>query len=85
MAEMKSGSTAEGPYLLGMDIGTGGVRVGIFDRKGTPVVFEGVEFETHHPRPGRAEQDPETPRILSMMSAGARDENTPWRGWRRKE
>jgi sugar (pentulose or hexulose) kinase len=55
MAEMKSGSTAEGPYLLGMDIGTGGVRVGIFDRKGTPVVFEGVEFETHHPRPGRAE------------------------------
>src|SRR5215208_4398328 len=60
MAEMKSESTAEGPYLLGMDIGTGGVRVGIFDRKGTPVVFEGVEFETHHPRPGRAEQDPET-------------------------
>lgn len=60
MAEMKSGSTAEGPYLLGMDIGTGGVRVGIFDRKGTPIVFEGVEFETHHPRPGRAEQDPET-------------------------
>jgi len=32
MAEMKSGSTAEGPYLLGMDIGTGGVRVGIFSR-----------------------------------------------------
>src|SRR5918993_1431472 len=60
MAEMKSDSTAEDPYLLGMDIGTGGVRVGIFDRKGTPVVFEGVEFETHHPRPGRAEQDPET-------------------------
>jgi sugar (pentulose or hexulose) kinase len=57
---MKSGSTAEGPYLLGMDIGTGGVRVGIFDRKGTPVVFEGVELETRHPRPGRAEQDPET-------------------------
>jgi sugar (pentulose or hexulose) kinase len=60
MAEMKSGSTAEGPYLLGMDIGTGSVRVGIFDRKGTPVVFEGVELETRHPRPGRAEQDPET-------------------------
>jgi sugar (pentulose or hexulose) kinase len=33
---------AEGPYLLGMDIGRGGVRVGIFDCKGTPVVFEGV-------------------------------------------
>ena len=34
--------------------------MGIFDRKGTPVVFEGVELETRHPRPGRAEQDPET-------------------------
>jgi glycerol kinase len=60
MAEVKSGSMAEGPYLLGMDIGTGGVRVGIFDCKGTPVVFEGVELETRHRRPGRAEQDPET-------------------------
>jgi FGGY-family pentulose kinase len=60
MAEIKSGSMAEGPYLLGMDIGTGSVRVVIFDHKGTPVVFEGVELETRHPRPGRAEQDPET-------------------------
>ena len=58
MAEMKSGSTAEGPYLLGMDSGTGGVRVGIFDRKGTPVVFEGVELETHHPRPDERSRIP---------------------------
>jgi FGGY family of carbohydrate kinases, N-terminal domain/Endoribonuclease L-PSP len=60
MAEMKSGSTAEGPYLLGMDVGTSSVRVGIFDCKVNPIVFEGVELETRHPRPGRAEQDPET-------------------------
>ena len=52
MAEMKSGSTAEGPYLLGMDVGTSSVRVGIFDCKVNPIVFEGVELETRHPRPG---------------------------------
>jgi FGGY-family pentulose kinase len=49
---------AEAPYLLGIDFGTGGVRVGIFDREGTPAVFHAIEFETRYPRPGRAEQDP---------------------------
>jgi FGGY-family pentulose kinase len=50
---------AEAPYLLGIDFGTGGVRVGIFDREGFPVRFEAAEFDTHHPRPGQAEQDPD--------------------------
>ena len=50
---------AEGPYLMGIDFGTGGVRVGVFDREGTPVVFHGVEWETRFPRSGWAEQDPE--------------------------
>jgi FGGY-family pentulose kinase len=50
---------AEGPYLMGIDFGTGGARVGIFDREGTPLVFNGVEWETNFPRPGRAEQDPD--------------------------
>jgi FGGY-family pentulose kinase len=49
---------AEGPYLLGIDYGTGSVRVGIFDREGTPKGFHAVEFKTDHPRPGWAEQDP---------------------------
>ncbi|HEX2728767.1 MAG TPA: FGGY family carbohydrate kinase [Rubrobacteraceae bacterium] len=49
---------AEGPYLMGIDFGTGGVRVGIFDQEGTPVVFHGVEFDTKYPRSGWAEQDP---------------------------
>ena len=26
-------------YVLGIDLGTGGARVGIFDLKGNPVVF----------------------------------------------
>src|SRR5215210_9125327 len=50
---------AEGPYLMGIDFGTGGARVGIFDPEGTPLVFNGVEWETNFPRPGRAEQDPD--------------------------
>ncbi len=49
---------AEGPYLMGIDYGTGGVRVGLFDREGVPAVFHAVEFGTSHPRPGWAEQDP---------------------------
>jgi FGGY-family pentulose kinase len=49
---------AEAPYLMGIDIGTGGVRVGLFDRQGSPAVFHAVEFATHHPHPGWAEQDP---------------------------
>jgi FGGY-family pentulose kinase len=49
---------AEAPYLVGIDYGTGGVRVGIFDRHGTPAVFRAATFETHHARPGWAEQDP---------------------------
>jgi FGGY-family pentulose kinase len=49
---------AEGPYLMGIDFGTGGVRVGLFDREGAPAVFHAVEFKTQHPRPGWAEQDP---------------------------
>ena len=50
---------AERPYLMGVDYGTGGVRVGIFDREGTPQSFHAVEFATRHPRPGWAEQDPD--------------------------
>ncbi len=50
---------AEGPYLMGIDFGTGGVRVGIFDREGTPVAFHSVEWDTKFPRSGWAEQDPD--------------------------
>lgn len=35
---------AEGPFLLGIDFGTGGARVGIFDPEGTPIVFSEREF-----------------------------------------
>jgi FGGY-family pentulose kinase len=48
-----------GPYLVGVDYGTGGVRVGIFDSEGAPLVFRGLAFDTSYPRPGWAEQDPD--------------------------
>jgi sugar (pentulose or hexulose) kinase len=49
-----------GPYLLGIDYGTGGVRVGIFDPTGSLSVFHSVEFDTSYPGSARAEQDPDT-------------------------
>ncbi|WP_119071032.1 FGGY-family carbohydrate kinase [Rubrobacter indicoceani] len=50
---------ADGQYLMGIDFGTGGARVGIFDREGSPVVFHATEWETRFPRSGWAEQDPD--------------------------
>ena len=49
----------EGPYVLGIDFGTESVRVGIFDREGTPLVFAGEAYDLEHPYPGWAEQDPD--------------------------
>lgn len=48
-----------GPYLMGIDFGTEGVRVGIFNREGAPVGFSSSAYRTHHPRSGWAEQDAE--------------------------
>lgn len=47
------------PLLMGIDVGTGGVRVGIFEPDGHPIGFSSVPYETRYPRPGWAEQDPE--------------------------
>lgn len=48
----------EGPYLLGLDMGTESARVGVFDVHGRPLAFEATGWQTTYPRPGRAEQDP---------------------------
>jgi FGGY-family pentulose kinase len=50
---------AEGPFFVGIDGGTEGIRVGIFDRRGEPVVFAGEPYGLKHPRSGWAEQDPD--------------------------
>ena len=36
---------ADDAYLMGIDFGTGGVRVGVFDADGAPHGFHAVEFE----------------------------------------
>lgn len=50
---------SEGPYLLGIDMGTGGARAGVFSTSGELKGVGTAEWETHYPRPGRAEQNPE--------------------------
>ena len=49
---------AEAPYLMGIDYGTGGVRVGLFDREGTPAYLDATSvgskrlYERHGFRAG---------------------------------
>ena len=43
-------------YVLGIDLGTGGARVGIFDLKGNPIVFCSEKISLFTPVSGRAEQ-----------------------------
>ncbi len=50
----------QGQYLLGIDMGTGGARAGIFDLSGKLKGTYATEWDTTFPRPGHAEQDPET-------------------------
>ena len=47
------------PYLIGLDGGTEGLRVGIFDLEGEPLVFVRTAYDTDFVRPGWAEQNPE--------------------------
>ena len=46
-------------YLVGIDGGTEGIRVGIFTLDGNPVVFAAEKYTTSFPRPGWAEQSPD--------------------------
>lgn len=48
----------QGIYL-GIDVGTEGVRVALFDEHGTPRALESRRYRTHWPRPAWAEQNPE--------------------------
>ena len=45
--------------FLGLDFGTGGIRVGVFDLEARRIVASAEEtYASHHPRPGWAEQSP---------------------------
>ena len=45
-------------YVLGIDFGTSGVRVGIFDLSGNEIIFRDKAYELITPRPSFAEQRP---------------------------
>ena len=45
-------------YFLGIDLGTQGVRCGVADQNGRFLTFQDAQYETSHPKPGYAEQDP---------------------------
>ena len=47
-----------GPYLIGVDGGTEGLRAGVFDLAGAPLGFASTPYKTDFPNPGWAEQDP---------------------------
>ena len=46
-------------YTMGIDLGTGGARVGIFDKNGKAIVFCSENYELYTPASGRAEQNPD--------------------------
>ena len=45
-------------YLVGIDIGTGGVRVAVFDLNGHLAAFSTVPLQSYIPGPGMTEQNP---------------------------
>jgi sugar (pentulose or hexulose) kinase len=55
MSEAQAGN---GPFLIGIDGGTEGLRVGVFDTDGRALAFAATPYGLSHPRPGWAEQDP---------------------------
>ncbi len=47
-------------YYLGVDLGTTNVKAALFDSQYNCIAEEGCEYDTIYPRPGWAEQDPES-------------------------
>ena len=43
--------------VMGIDGGTRGIRVGVYDLRGIEIGFATTEYRTSHRRPGWAEQD----------------------------
>ena len=55
--------------LLGIDIGTLGCRCGIFDLRGNVQAYTYDEYRIESPRPGYAEQNPDTYLAAAMSTA----------------
>ncbi|HUX13327.1 MAG TPA: FGGY family carbohydrate kinase, partial [Spirochaetia bacterium] len=46
-------------YLVGVDIGTGGTKAGLFNQDGNCVAEAFEVSDLHRPKPGSVEEDPE--------------------------
>jgi xylulokinase len=46
-------------YLLGIDIGSGSIKLTLLDKDGKIAAVQGCEYPTEFPQPGWSEQDPE--------------------------
>jgi xylulokinase len=46
-------------YLLGIDLGSGSIKLTLLDKKGQIAAVHGCEYPTEFPHPGWSEQDPE--------------------------
>ena len=53
------GRADDAGYVLGVDVGTGGVRAAVIDSQGSMLGFSIASLPTRHPRPGWATQEPE--------------------------
>jgi xylulokinase len=56
---MRQAPAAEGPILVGCDIGTGSVKTILASSDGTLLARSAAEHPMYHPRPGWAENDPD--------------------------
>jgi xylulokinase len=69
-------------HLLGIDVGTTGLKAVLAHANGTMLAQASQEYPTHYPQPNWAEQDPEqwwraccevVPRVLAMAGVSGRD------------
>lgn len=58
-------------YIITCDAGTTGVKITVFDRRGTAVCSTSREYETIYPKPNWAEQNPKA--VLSQVLQGLKE------------
>ena len=52
-------------YLIGIDIGTSGCKIAVFNKAGEVLAAQSGTYPVYYPKPGWAEQNPETGGIQS--------------------
>ena len=81
---MTHGRQAADATVLGIDLGTGSVRAGLYSLDGALLAAAEAGITTAHPRPGWAEQSPAEVlaalhRAVTAATAGQRRPPSAWR------